>query len=216
MVQIHPDPPLVPSARNQPTRGAVAQLGEHLPCTQGVRSSILLGSTIRGSIVRVGVSVGPLVEASVDLRCSATTALKSKRENNVLMLAFIPEKNEFPLFNNLKLMKPCFSRMREKHSALPAFLSVRATIVRCAWDSLIAIPQSAYRGGTAGISGESLTTISLTNVSFVGLYGQVNKRIWWMPWQLKAMKDVVACDKPRGAGKQALIRGFPNGETRRS
>ena len=34
-----------------------------------------------------------------------------------------------------------------------------------------------------------------------------------MPWQLKAMKDVVACDKPRGVGKQTLIRGFPNGET---
>ena len=46
------------------------------------------------------------------------------------------------------------------------------------------------------------------------LYGQVNKRIWWMPWQLKAMKDVAACDKPRGVGKQTLIRGFPNGETR--
>ena len=41
------------------------------------------------------------------------------------------------------------------------------------------------------------------------------KRIWWMPWQLEAMKDVVACDKPRGAGKQALIRGCPNGETHR-
>jgi hypothetical protein len=27
------------------------------------------------------------------------------------------------------------------------------------------------------------------------------------------MKDVVACEKPRGAGKQALIRGYPNGET---
>ena len=27
--------------------GGVAQLGEHLPCTQGVRSSILLISTIR-------------------------------------------------------------------------------------------------------------------------------------------------------------------------
>ena len=35
-----------------------------------------------------------------------------------------------------------------------------------------------------------------------------------MPRLEKAMKDVVACDKPRGAGKQALIRGFPNGETR--
>ena len=28
--------------------GGVAQLGEHLPCKQGVRSSILLISTIRG------------------------------------------------------------------------------------------------------------------------------------------------------------------------
>ena len=28
--------------------GVVAQLGEHLPCTQGVRSSILLGSTNQG------------------------------------------------------------------------------------------------------------------------------------------------------------------------
>ena len=27
------------------------------------------------------------------------------------------------------------------------------------------------------------------------------------------MKDVVTCDKPRGACKLALIRGFPNGET---
>jgi len=47
----------------------------------------------------------------------------------------------------------------------------------------------------------------------LGLYGQVNKRIWWMPWRQQAMKDVVICDKPRGADKQALIRGFPNGET---
>ena len=30
------------------------------------------------------------------------------------------------------------------------------------------------------------------------------------------MKDVVVCDKPRGADKQALIRGFPNGETHRT
>jgi hypothetical protein len=29
------------------------------------------------------------------------------------------------------------------------------------------------------------------------------------------MKDVGACDKPRGAGNRAKIRGFPNGETRR-
>jgi hypothetical protein len=50
---------------------------------------------------------------------------------------------------------------------------------------------------------------------YVELYGQAFKRIWWMPWQLEAMKDVVACDKSRGAGKQALIRECPNGETHR-
>jgi hypothetical protein len=47
----------------------------------------------------------------------------------------------------------------------------------------------------------------------LGLYGQANKRIWWMPRRQKAMKDVVACEKLRGAGKQASIRRCPNGET---
>jgi hypothetical protein len=35
-----------------------------------------------------------------------------------------------------------------------------------------------------------------------------------MPWREKAKKDVASCEKPRGAAKQALIRGCPNGETR--
>ena len=35
----------------------------------------------------------------------------------------------------------------------------------------------------------------------LGLYGQVKKRIRWMPWQSEAMKDVIACDKLRGGGK---------------
>ncbi len=48
-----------------------------------------------------------------------------------------------------------------------------------------------------------------------GLYDQVTKRTWWMPWRQKAMKDVEVCEKPRGADKQALIRGCPNGETHR-
>ena len=47
----------------------------------------------------------------------------------------------------------------------------------------------------------------------LGLYGQVNKRIRWMPWQSEAMKDVVACEKLRGGGKQPLIRRSLNGET---
>ena len=60
---------------------------------------------------------------------------------------------------------------------------------------------------------ESFCEKTIKPQDFFGLYGQVNKRIRWMPWQQEAMKDVVACDKPRGVGKQTLIRGFPNGET---
>jgi hypothetical protein len=35
-----------------------------------------------------------------------------------------------------------------------------------------------------------------------------------MPRRTEAKKDVVDYDKLRGAVKHALIRGFPNGETR--
>ena len=71
MVQIHPDPPLsvvllvlllmiigvlvdagvtqaVPSLYRSPAYGAIAQLGERLPCTQEVSGSIPLSSTIYG------------------------------------------------------------------------------------------------------------------------------------------------------------------------
>ena len=47
----------------------------------------------------------------------------------------------------------------------------------------------------------------------LGLYGQVNKRIRWMPWQSEAMKDVVACDKRWGGGKRPVIQRSLNGET---
>ena len=42
---------------------------------------------------------------------------------------------------------------------------------------------------------------------------QVSKSKRWMPWHLEPKKDVAICDKPRGADKRAVSRGFPNGET---
>ena len=46
--------------------------------------------------------------------------------------------------------------------------------------------------------------------------GQVFKGARWMPWHQEPMKDVGGHDSPRGVVNQALIRGFPNGETRQS
>lgn len=42
---------------------------------------------------------------------------------------------------------------------------------------------------------------------------KANKGAWWMPWHEEAKKDVVSCDKPRGAAYKQYIRGFPNGTT---
>ena len=28
------------------------------------------------------------------------------------------------------------------------------------------------------------------------------KGIWWMPWRIEAMKDVLGCEKPGGAAKK--------------
>ena len=63
------------------------------------------------------------------------------------------------------------------------------------------------------LCGDGFCLLLCDELDCFGLYGQVTKRTRWMPWQPEAMKDVVACDKARGAGKQALIRAFLNGAT---
>ena len=45
------------------------------------------------------------------------------------------------------------------------------------------------------ISGENIRAHLLFCNECPQVYDQVNKRIWWMPRQLEAMKDVEVCDK---------------------
>ena len=54
----------------------------------------------------------------------------------------------------------------------------------------------------------------ISEMTVIDKYGQALKGVWWMSWHREAKKDVVACDKLREAGKRALIRRFPNEETR--
>jgi len=42
---------------------------------------------------------------------------------------------------------------------------------------------------------------------------KLKKGVRWMSWHREATKDAAACDKPREAGKRALIRRFLNEET---
>ena len=45
------------------------------------------------------------------------------------------------------------------------------------------------------ISGENIREHCFCFSECTQVYDQVNKRIWWMPRQLEAMKDVEVCDK---------------------
>ena len=42
---------------------------------------------------------------------------------------------------------------------------------------------------------------------------QANKSIRRMPWHQEPKKDVISCDKLRGAANKRYIRRFPNVET---
>jgi hypothetical protein len=53
---------------------------------------------------------------------------------------------------------------------------------------------------------------SITSASIY--YSQVTKGLRWMPWRQEPMKDARDCEKLRGAVNEALIRRYPNGETR--
>ena len=53
----------------------------------------------------------------------------------------------------------------------------------------------------------------LTGFVMSKFYGQATKGTWWMPRRVKAMKDVVSCDKLRGDAHDRYIRRFPNGTT---
>ena len=80
------------------------------------------------------------------------------------------------------------------------------------WFSSVAGP-SALEWKLGVMGGWSLFENCTVDAS---ICGQVFKGARWMPWHQEPMKDVGGHDRPRGVVNQALIRGFPNGETRQS
>jgi hypothetical protein len=58
------------------------------------------------------------------------------------------------------------------------------------------------------------TSIRETKSCVIQRISQATKSQRWMPWRQMPMKDVGGCEKPWGAVYQALIHGYPNGETR--
>ena len=78
----------------------------------------------------------------------------------------------------------------------------------------IATLEPPYAGLVAGRWCARLTPLENFRASTSIFVLQATKSQRWMPWRLKPMKDVGDCEKLRGAVDQALIRRYPNGETR--
>src|ERR1700730_5917740 len=76
---------------------------------------------------------------------------------------------------------------------------------RPAWCDSPSSSQDAGRGAMPALE----NSIASTSIFVL----QATKSQRWMPWRLKPMKDVGGCEKPREAADQAMIRGYPNGET---
>ena len=97
---------------------------------------------------------------------------------------------------------------------------------RCA---LVSGPPAPSLGGLGVVGGLVVNCIVDASIDIVVLrfvvvvvrlcvlcvVGSLVLSVRWMPWHRGPMKDAVACDMPRGAGLRAVIRGFPNGGTRR-
>jgi hypothetical protein len=77
------------------------------------------------------------------------------------------------------------------------------------------LPQTTCEyAATPGLDSRPYLENCTVDASIKKLCGQVSKGARWMPWHQEPMKDVGGCEKPRGAANRAVIRGFPNGETR--
>jgi hypothetical protein len=48
------------------------------------------------------------------------------------------------------------------------------------------------------IGDKKASIFELLEYKLLAEFGQATKGIWWMPWRLEAMKDVVSCEKLRG------------------
>ena len=203
MVRIHPDPPgceLAPIA-GQSRRDAPTRTRRRAAESTGREPG---RATKHGEAKRGCSSVGraPALQAGghrfdpVQLhqqRAGGRPSLSVKpgeiaSKRSRLLLVFRPVRKLFRLF---------FNKTEEVKRT-------RRSIVVC-WVRL-------YRPDLLRVLGGWVSQTPVTQCS--ALWDQATKCMWWMPWRSQAMKDVAACVKPRGAGKRALIRRCPNGETR--
>ena len=133
VVRIYPDPPVFGDL----TTGAIAQLGEHLLCKQGVAGSIPAGST---RSVQRDTTHAPHRSMHAWSHVSRQTSRNALFKNS--NLGMTPRIKLFQL-----VIRKRVAFARERYQLI--------------FDELFdhVIPER------------------------LGLYGQANKRTWWMPWR---------------------------------
>ena len=180
----------------QQVSGAVAQLGEHLLCKQGVVGSIPSGSTI------------PSFEGGVERSASASLVLRFRgrcRPDPRVLYDIV--KRRFVRTPWLE----CGSRLF-RHSADCASMALVCRGETLNLPHMMGLPnrtpgQISRSWSFCANSIESRFCTgsgSSDNPSGIARWALAMRTIkclkgnWWMPWHAQAMKDVIRCDKLRG------------------
>ena len=172
-VQVLPGPPFLIQVS-----GAVAQLGEHLLCKQGVVGSIPSGSTIPVEWI------SPVIRLKESLRTSV-----------VLIRLFCRHREEKICSGSAPGMTPKSCKTFRTRIMPPSVRSVAGDAQSPAYDWRLN-RRPPDRSREAGLSCQyrrerSRWALAMRTIKCL-------KGNWWMPWHAQAMKDVIRCDKLRG------------------
>jgi hypothetical protein len=173
----HSLPRLRPSAKGQrglrdTYHGALAQLGERLICIQEVIGSIPIGSTS----VCCGAGEG------MDDRRRMSFVLRSFGNGNDIVER---EKHQY----RLVLPSRAGPGLRAEGDIVPSLVRNRCGLPGRRW---------VVRTLPSGRDSTGSRTSALLFPDRI----KREKGVWWMPRQQEAMKDVVPCVKPWGAGNR--------------
>jgi hypothetical protein len=162
--------------------GALAQLGEHLLCKQGVVGSIPTGSTTDLTGQRVSALFRPI-----------RTAFDNREER---------ETSE-------PLVRPSVGVTWGRRTACPTAVLFQVKYTNRMFHGLTRSWSGKMydfrpglrllrRGGGAEALHKGASREACPSLDRI----KREKGVWWMPWQQEAMKDVIPCDKLWGAGNR--------------
>jgi hypothetical protein len=171
--------------------GALAQLGEHLLCKQGVVGSIPTGSTTDLTGQRVSALFRP-IRTAFDNREERETSEPLVRPSVGVTWGGRMACPTAVLFQ-VKYTNRMFHGLTRSWGGKMYDFRPGTRAARPRWDEAKGFAKGPFTRGARGAARNACPSLDRI---------KREKGVWWMPWQQEAMKDVIPCDKLWGAGNR--------------